>query len=118
VSARSPAIDDAVGYAAFVADPDIQRTVYFDGGGQPGHRSAWTDDAVNAASSDFFRDTLAAVDTAFLRPRHDGFLGFQDAAGDAIHRHLREPGDPDGVLAALDAAYRDSLAIPVMRRRA
>jgi multiple sugar transport system substrate-binding protein len=104
VSAHSPAVADAVEYAAFVADPGTQRTLYFDGGGQPGHRAAWTDPAVNDAAGGFFRDTLAAVDAALLRPRHDGFLAFQAAAGDLVHTHLRHGGDPDRVLAAVDAA--------------
>src|ERR687894_260452 len=53
--------------------------------------------AVSAASA-FFRDTLRALDAAVLRPRHDGFLTFQETAGDLLHRHLRLGGDPDRVL--------------------
>ena len=108
VSASSAAVAEAVGYAAFVARPEVQRTVYFEAGGQPGHRSAWTDEAVNAAASGFFRDTLGAVDAAFLRPRHDGYLAFQEAAGDLLHGYLRHGGDPDQVLAAMDATYQDT----------
>jgi multiple sugar transport system substrate-binding protein len=108
VSARSRSVDEAVSYAAFVADPDTQRTVYFDGGGQPGYRSAWTDEAVNAAAGRFFRDTLAALDAAFLRPRYDGFLGFQETAGELVRDHLRAGGDTGPVLAAIDAAYQES----------
>jgi multiple sugar transport system substrate-binding protein len=108
VSAHSAAVADAVGYAAWVARPEVQRTRYFEAGGQPGHRSAWTDDAVNAAASGFFRDTLGALDAAVLRPRHDGFLAFQELAGDLVHGHLRHGGDPDRVLAALDAAWQAS----------
>jgi multiple sugar transport system substrate-binding protein len=63
---------------------------------------------VNGAASGFFRDTLGALDAAFLRPRHDGYLAFQEAAGDLVHGYLRSGGDPDQVLAAMDAAYQDS----------
>jgi multiple sugar transport system substrate-binding protein len=108
VSASSAAVAEAVAYAAYVAGPEVQRTVYFQAGGQPGHRSAWTDGAVNAAASGFFRDTLGALDAALLRPRHDGFLAFQEAAGDLVHGHLRHGGDPDRVLAAVDAAWQAS----------
>jgi multiple sugar transport system substrate-binding protein len=108
VSAHSAAVADAVGYAAWVARPEVQRTRYFEAGGQPGHRSAWTDETVNAAACGFFRDTLGALDAAVLRPRHDGFLAFQEAAGDLVHGHLRHRGDPDRVLAALDAAWQAS----------
>jgi multiple sugar transport system substrate-binding protein len=116
VSAHSAAVADAVAYAAYVADPVVQRTVYFEGGGQPGHRSAWTDEAVNAAASGFFHNTLGALDAALLRPRHDGFLAFQETAGDLVHAHLRDGGDPDRVLACIDAAYTDSLREPAGSR--
>jgi multiple sugar transport system substrate-binding protein len=116
VSAASAQVDEAVAYAAYVADPGVQRTVYFTGGGQPGHRSAWTDEAVNAAAGGFFGDTLATVDAALLRPRHDGFLAFQEAAGDLVHGHLRSGGDPDRVLAAIDAAWAASHAEHAGRR--
>jgi multiple sugar transport system substrate-binding protein len=115
VSAHSEAVDEAVRYAAYVADPAVQRTSYFEAGGQPGHRSAWTDEAVNGAASGFFRDTLVALDAALLRPRHDGFLAFQEAAGTLVHGHLRHGGDPDRVLAAMDAAWEASQREPAGR---
>ena len=109
LSRHTQAVSEAVGYARFLADPLTQRTVYFEGGGQPGHRGAWVDEGVNVAAGNFFLDTLAALDAAYLRPRHDGFLGFQDAAGQAIHRWLRMGGEADRVLDAIDSAHRDGL---------
>src|SRR4029453_19186210 len=99
-SARSAAVD----CPAYVAAPEVHRPTYVQGGGQPGHRSAWTDEAVNAAAGGFFRDTLGTLDAALLRPRHDGFLGFQATAGDLVHGWLRSGGDPGRVLAGMDAA--------------
>jgi multiple sugar transport system substrate-binding protein len=115
VSAHSAAVAEAVAYAAYVAGPEVQRTLYVQGGGQPGHRSAWTDEAVNAAAGGFFRDTLGTLDAALLRPRHDGFLGFQAAAGDLVHGFLRGGGDPDRVLAGLEAAWQASRHEPAER---
>jgi multiple sugar transport system substrate-binding protein len=109
VSALRPNVEAAVSYASFTADPTTQRTIYVEAGGQPGHRSAWTDPSVNASSSSFFADTLAALDAAYLRPRYDGFLGFQEAGGALIHAWLRDGGDASRVLDDLDAAYRASL---------
>ena len=67
ISARCKHIDLAVRYAKFVASPMTQRGIYFQSGGQPGHRSAWLDDTVNAASSNYFRDTLPTLDRALVR---------------------------------------------------
>ena len=106
VSASSANMEAACAYAAFTAAPEVQRTVYVEGGGQPAHRSAWTDPAVNGSAGGFFADTLDALDAAYLRPRDDGFLDFQEEAGDVVHRFLRDGGDADAVLEALDASYR------------
>lgn len=108
VSAHSRNVDAATEYARFVADAESQRTVYFDGGGQPGHRAAWTDRAVNASSSGFFADTLPALDAAWLRPRYDGVLEFQDRGGELINSWLRDGGDAGAVPDALDAWYAES----------
>jgi multiple sugar transport system substrate-binding protein len=86
----------------------VQRGIYFTAGGQPGHRAAWDDEAVNAASSDFFRDTLAALDRAYLRPRYLGFMEVQERSGELIHDWLAEGGSPDALLDQLDDLYRKS----------
>ena len=104
-----PEIDGLEVCRRLKADPVTQRTIYAEAGGQPGHRSAWTDPTVNASSSSFFADTLAALDAAYLRPRYDGVLGFQEAGGDLIHAWLREGGDVGAVLDDLDERYRASL---------
>jgi multiple sugar transport system substrate-binding protein len=110
VSAHSAVPEEAVALASFIAQGATQRGVYFRGGGQPAHRAAWTDPTVNSASSCFFSDTLDAVDAAYLRPRYDGFVGFQDAAGSIVHSFLRQPVDAEATLARLDEAYATSLA--------
>jgi multiple sugar transport system substrate-binding protein len=101
VSASSPNVDAAARYAAFVASPGIQRGLYVREQGQPGHRSAWTDPAVNELANGYFERTLPGLDAAYLRPRHAGFLEFQDRAGAEVHRFLVERADD-----ALDAVDR------------
>jgi multiple sugar transport system substrate-binding protein len=110
VSASSAHAEEACAYAAFTASPDVQRGPYVRGGGQPGHRAAWTDERADAIANGFFADTLDALDAAYLRPRYDGFLSFQDEAGDLVHAYLRDgTRDPGEVLDELDASYRASL---------
>jgi multiple sugar transport system substrate-binding protein len=110
VFASSAHVEAACAYAAFTASAEAQRGVYVRGGGQPGHRSAWTDPEVNASSGGAYAATLDALDAAYLRPRHDGFLTFQDEAGTLLHASVRDDAaDADDVLDALDASYRSSL---------
>jgi multiple sugar transport system substrate-binding protein len=108
-SCRQPEV--ALAYAQYVASAACQRGLYVAAGGQPGHRSAWLDDTANATTGDFFRATLPTMDAAFLRPRYNGYMHFQNHAGSVIHRYLREGGDPRTVVAELDGLYRQSLAM-------
>ena len=108
ISSRCVHRELALDYAAFVADPVCQRTLYPDSGGQPGHRLAWTDERVNRACRDFFRNTLPALVRAFLRPRYPGYLYFQDRAGTFIRDYVRAGGDERALLANLDGLYRES----------
>ena len=108
VSSRSQQKEAAYAYAAFVASPDVQRGIYFDADGQPGHRSAWTDDRTNEVAHDFFRDTLATLDNAYLRPRYAGYIEVQAQAGVLVHAFLQGAGDVERTLDAIDALYRSS----------
>jgi multiple sugar transport system substrate-binding protein len=111
ISASSRRLEEARDYAAYVASPEVQRTLYFERGGQPGHRSAWTDPAVNEASHRFFADTLPGLDAGYLRPRYDGALSVQNDGGEIVQSFLRQGGRPDAMLDTLDAVYRRSRAI-------
>jgi multiple sugar transport system substrate-binding protein len=108
VSSGSDNVEEASAHAAFVCSGEVQRGVYLDGGGQPGHRAAWTDPDVDAGANGFFSETLPALDAAYLRPRYDGFLTFQGVAGDLVHSWLRDGGDADAILDEMDEAYRAS----------
>ncbi len=88
VSAFSNAREAAIDFAYFVASGDVQRGPYASGGGQPGHAAAWDADAVNAATSDFYRATRKTLESAWVRPRHDGYMAFQQAASDRINDGL------------------------------
>jgi multiple sugar transport system substrate-binding protein len=108
ISANCKNVDTAIEYLVFVAAPETQCGLYFQSGGQPGHRSAWLDPRVNAASSNHFQKTLSTLDQAFVRPRYAGYLDFQDRAGVPIHHFLREGGRPADVLETLNRLYRES----------
>ena len=71
---------------------------------------AWDDASVNGASSDFFRDTRQTLETAWLRPRYDGYMAFQDEGGTIVNRFLAGDADATRTLDDLDAAYRRSRA--------
>jgi multiple sugar transport system substrate-binding protein len=78
VSAHTSHLDEARRYAFWVASAHAQRSVYFDGGGQPGNAAAWDDDRLNRETLDFFRRTRRTLEAAYVRPRTPGYIEFQD----------------------------------------
>ena len=105
ISARCQDKEIAAQYAQYVASADCQKTIYFDSGGQPGYRGAWLDEEVNRRCNNFFESTLPTLETAYLRPRFNGYLAFQDAAGPVIHKYLREGGREKTVLNEMNRTF-------------
>ena len=109
VSARSAHREAAVDYAFRVAGADWQKGAFFEAGGQPAHAAAWNDERCNAATRGFFRGTRRTMETAWLRPRHDGYMAFQDRGGDLVHACLRGKAAVPATLTALQDAWEASL---------
>ncbi|KQS61512.1 ABC transporter substrate-binding protein [Rhizobium sp. Leaf371] len=108
VSAFSASPREALDFAYWIASGDVQKTAYAASGGQPGHAAAWEDETVNAATADFYRATRATLEAAWVRPRHDGYIAFQQAASETINRGLLERRPASAVVADLNGLFRES----------
>lgn len=108
VSSFSAQASWAVRFAGWVVSPQIQSTLYVQHGGQPGHRQGWTDEAANNITHHYFRNTLDAVERAYVRPRYNGYLYFQDHAGIPLQRYLMGEGTPGSVLEQMNRLYQQS----------
>jgi multiple sugar transport system substrate-binding protein len=108
VSARSRQPQAAIDFAFWVASAEVQRGPYAAAGGQPGNAVAWEDEAVNAAAADFYRATRATLEGAWVRPRHDGYMDFQDAASKRINDALQRGEPARGVIASLNGLFEAS----------
>jgi multiple sugar transport system substrate-binding protein len=108
VSAFTTAPTEAVDFAYWIASGDIQKGLYASSGGQPGHADAWEDQAVNAATADFYRGTRATLEAAWVRPRHDGYMAFQQAASDRINAGLIGKERAGTVIADINRLFRES----------
>jgi multiple sugar transport system substrate-binding protein len=108
VSAFSAHREQATRYARFVSSAEIQIGLYASSGGQPGHAGAWQDAAVNTATHDFYRNTRRTLDHSYVRPRHKGYMGFQDRAANRLNTGLlsREPAAP--IIADINTLFRES----------
>ena len=103
---RHPEIAKA--YAEFTGSAEIQNGLYFESGGQPGHRSAWVNQALDQQCLGYFSRTLATLDRAFIRPRYAGYLEFQDTACLHIHDYLRHGGEAKATLETINRIYRET----------
>ena len=101
-------LDIAKAYAEFTGSAAIQNGIYFEAGGQPGHRSVWNNPTHDAHCAGFFSNTLPTLDRAFVRPRYAGYLDFQDTACLHIHEFLRDGGDVGAILDTVNRIYRET----------
>lgn len=109
VSARSSHVQEAIEFARWVAGPQAQCGPYLAGGGQPASSAAWDDAQANAASLDFYRNTRATLESAWLRPRHAGYMPFQHAAGERLREAL-ESGEPaHSAITAINRLFQETL---------
>ena len=115
VSAFSQHPEEAVAFAAAVASSGCQSTFYVQHGGQPGHRKAWTSKEANQLCNDFFKNILPAMGKAFMRPRYNGYLHFQDRAGHPIRDFLMNGGFPSSVIKGINLLYKECLNKEVKR---
>jgi multiple sugar transport system substrate-binding protein len=80
-------------------------------GGQPGHRLAWLNESANQLCQNFFKDLLPVMDRGYIRPRYNGYLHFQDHAGDPLQEYLKNGGQPENVLQEMNLIYQASLQV-------
>ena len=108
VSAFSANREAAMDYAYWVAGGEVQRGLYAAAGGQPGHAAAWDDDAVNAATNGFYRGTRATLEASYVRPRHNGYMAFQQAASERLNAGLLAREAPAHIVRDLNRLFEES----------
>lgn len=109
VSAFTRHKEEALGFAAMAVSAACQQTLYVQHGGQPGHRAAWTNNTANLLTHGFFENILPVMDNSYMRPRYNGYLHFQDHAGDPLQQCLLNNGNPERALLEMNTIYRNSL---------
>ena len=69
-------------------DPRVQLDVVAPLGGQPAVRSVWDSEAADAAVNGHYSRTRESLDGAYVRPRHDGWIAFQDELSHRVREAL------------------------------
>ncbi|NRA86054.1 MAG: extracellular solute-binding protein [Rhizobiales bacterium] len=102
-------IEMAKQYALWIASADCQKGVFYRAGGQPANLVAWKDELCNQDSHGFFKDTLETLEKSYLRPRHNGYMAFQDIAGDIIFDFLTNNKSAKATSQKINDEYQRSL---------
>jgi multiple sugar transport system substrate-binding protein len=103
VSASSRHTPLALQFLEMVMTPEFQSTFYVEHGGQPGHRRAWLNERANRLTHNFFYTLLPIMERGYMRPRYDGYLYFQDHAGQFIQDYLLQQCSEEEVLTLMNA---------------
>lgn len=97
--AGSPA--EALCFALWYAQPEIQHDVVLSAGGQPAARAVWDDPAADALAHGMFSGTRRTIDHAVVRPRAPWWPLFQAQASERLHELLCRHAPAPRVHAAL-----------------
>lgn len=110
VSARTEHPRLCTEFALWIASADVQKGLYAAHNGQPGNAAAWGDAAVNAARGNAYMNTRMTHEAAWLRPRHNGYMGFQEAGSHILLDALLGRTTHEAALAALNTSFNESFS--------
>jgi multiple sugar transport system substrate-binding protein len=108
VSARTAEPALCTRFAVWLASADVQRGLYAASNGQPGNARAWGDAAVNAAVGNAYANTRLTHEAAWLRPRHKGYMAFQEEGSQIVLDAITGRTPPATALDALDRRFIES----------
>lgn len=108
VSAFSANREATIDFSYWIASGEVQQGPYASAGGQPGHAAAWDDERINSATTGFYAATRTTLDAAWMRPRHHGYMGFQQAASERLNVGLQKQHEARIVVDDLNRLFRQS----------
>ena len=111
ISKETKNIEIALEYVFWVASEECQKNSYYYLGGQPAHIEAWKDKNINNNCNNFFINTLKTLENAWLRPRFDGYMYFQDIAGTIINDYLKNDKQADITIDKIIMEFEKSLNV-------
>lgn len=109
ISAFSKHKEIAVEFAEWIVSEKQQQTFYVQHGGQPGHLSAWQNEEANKLTNNFFKEVLPVMQNGYIRPRYNGYLHFQDHAGNPLQNCLLNNLSAKEALKEMNVIYIQSL---------
>lgn len=98
----------AAEYCGWLASDEIQTGLHADRWGQPAAKAAWSSDRVNAITANSYRNSRETIEAAYVRPRHKGYISFQEVAGQVVREGVLRGETSVSILETLDLLFRIS----------
>lgn len=95
-------------FALWIASANVQRGLYAANNGQPGNAVAWGDSGVNETVGNAYMQTRMTHEAAWLRPRHAGYMSFQDEGSQILLDTLAGRVTHDNALHAMQVRFDES----------
>ncbi len=108
ISNKSQHKELALEYSYWIAGSECQQTIFYNSGGQPGNADAWENKNINFETNNFFTNTRLTLNQAWIRPRHNGYMKFQDESGNIINDYLQSNISEIKVIDKLALMYKES----------
>jgi multiple sugar transport system substrate-binding protein len=93
-------------YVRGLLDVETQLDVVSAVGGQSATGAVWESEAVDRAWNGHYSATLGTVRTSYIRPRFDGWIGFQDGLSERVRELLGDDNDPGAAVDRIEDDYR------------
>ena len=110
ITRRCPLTPELASHLAWLLSAATQCRFIPRHAGQPSARAAWADRAVDEAAGGFYSGTRATIEAAWVRPRFDGYIGFQLRASQLIRDGLEERTPHTRLFAGLTELWRADLS--------
>lgn len=108
ISARTKHPELCTRFALWIAGAEVQAGLYSANNGQPGNARAWSDPGVNEPVANAYLQTRLTHEAAWLRPRHAGYMAFQELGSEIVSEALRGKISHDTALTTLDLRFNES----------
>jgi multiple sugar transport system substrate-binding protein len=108
VSSRTEHPQICADFAAFVAGSKCQAGLYPASNGQPGNAIAWASKEVNDPVLNAYGNTRLTHESAWLRPRHQGYMAFQQTGSEIVNAALKGEMALPSAISALNREFAAS----------
>lgn len=92
-------------YVRGLLDVGTQLDVVSTAGGQSATAAVWASDVVDKAWNGHYSATLGTLSTAYVRPRFDGWIAFQDELSERVRELLGNDDDPAVAVDRIETDY-------------